>query len=142
MFTSRDGAERARDTQSAQVLGNLLQSVLQLEGVAQSLGKERIFNMFNEIFRLSGAHDLKLETDEYDDSAEQQKSIQDEQFFQQLKQQFPQVLQSLQELAQVVQGLAGGQKQIASAAAEGVKAEQPQQQTQEANTNPEVQTQV
>jgi hypothetical protein len=144
LFSSRDGAERARDTQSAQVLGNLLQSVLQLEGIAQSLGKERIFEMFNEIFRLSGAHDLKLETDEYDDSAEQQKTIQDEQFFQQLKQQFPQVLQSLQELAQVVQGLAGGQKQIASAAAQGMQTEQPQpqQKPQQANTNPEVQTKV
>jgi len=142
MFTSRDGAERARDTQSAQVLGNLLQSILQLEGVAQGLGKERIFEMFNEIFRLSGAHDLKLETDEYDDSAEQQKTIQDEQFFQQMKQQFPQVLKSLQELAQVVQGLAGGQKQIASAAAEGVQAQQPEQTTQQANINPEVKTKV
>jgi len=142
MFTSRDGAERARDTQSAQVLGNLLQSILQLEGVAQGLGKERIFMMFNEIFRLSGAHDLKLETDEYDDSAEQQKTIQDEQFFQQLKQQFPQVLQSLQELAQIVQGIAGGQKQIAQSAAQGMKPEQAEQKLEQANTNPEAQTQV
>lgn len=142
LFSSRDGAERARDTQSAQVLGNLLQSILQIEGIAQSLGQERIFNMFNEVFRMSGAHDLKLETDEYDNSSEQQKTIEDEQFFQQMKQQFPQVLKSLQELAQVVQGLAGGQKQIASAAADGVRAQQPEQKVQQANTNPEVQTQV
>ena len=142
LFTSRDGAERARDTQSAQVLGNLLQSILQIESVAQGLGKERIYGMFNEIFRLSGAHDLKLETDEYDDSAEQQKTIEDEQFFQEMKKQFPQVLQSLQELAQIVQGIAGGQKQIAQTAAQGVQVEQAEQQPQQANTNPEVETQV
>ena len=40
--------------------------------MAQSLGKERIFNMFNEIFRMSGAHDLKLEVDEAD---EQQRDV-------------------------------------------------------------------
>jgi|SRR5210317_1085532 len=142
LFSSRDGAERARDTQSAQVLGNLLQGILQVEGIAQSLGKERLFEMFNEIFRMSGAHDLKLETDEFDGSAEEQKSIEDEQFFQQLKQQFPQMLQSLQELAQVVQGLAGGQKQIAQQAAQGIQAAEPKQQVQQAETNPEVQTQV
>jgi hypothetical protein len=47
-------------------------------------------------------------------------------------------------LAQVVQGLAGGQKQIASAAAQGMQTEQPQpqQKPQQANTNPEVQTKV
>ena len=55
MFSSRDGAERARDVQSAQVLGQLLQQLLQVPELAQSVGKERIFDILNEVFRMSGA---------------------------------------------------------------------------------------
>lgn len=98
LFTSRDGAERARDTQSAQVLGNLLQNILQLDGLPQALGKERMFQMFNEIFRMSGAHDLKLEVDQADEEQEMG-SIENEQFMEQLKKQWPLVIQTLQQLA-------------------------------------------
>ena len=31
LFSSRDGAERSRDTQSAQVLGQLLSNIMQIE---------------------------------------------------------------------------------------------------------------
>lgn len=61
-FDSRDGAERPVNSQSAQVLAQLLGQVIQVPELAQSLGKERIFEMWNEIFRLSGAaYDLNLE---------------------------------------------------------------------------------
>lgn len=137
LFTSRDGAERARDTQSAQVLGQLLAQIMQIEGVSQALGKERIFQMFNEVFRLSGAHDLKLETDEYDGSQEQAKTIEDEQFMTQLKQQFPQVVQTLQKLSEVVQGMSGMQQKMAMP-----QQPQPQQPTQKVKDTPEQQVQL
>ena len=108
---------------------------MQMEGVAQALGKDRMFQMFNEVFRMSGAHDLKLETDEYDDSAEQQKTIEDEQFFQQMKEQFPQVVQTLQKLSEVVQGMSGMQQQMATAPT-------PQQPEQKAKDSPDIQPQL
>ena len=43
LFSSRDGAERARDTQSAQVLGQLVMQLMNVPDMAKSLGKERIF---------------------------------------------------------------------------------------------------
>ena len=64
-FSSRDGAERASNTQSAQVLTQLAQFILSAPNIAQAIGKERLFEMFNEIFRLSGAaFDLRLELED------------------------------------------------------------------------------
>ena len=102
LFSGRDGAERARDTQSAQVLGQLVMQMLQVPDMAKAMGKERVFGMFNEIFRMSGAHDLKLETDEQD-MQDDMNNVGNEQFIQQLRQQWPQVVEMLQQLAQVVQ---------------------------------------
>lgn len=103
LFSGRDGAERARDTQSAQVLGQLLMQILQVPDMAKAMGKERVFNMFNEIFRMSGAHDLKLETDEMDEQ-DDMANVGNEQFITQLKQQWPQVMQMLQAVMQQMQG--------------------------------------
>ena len=99
LFSSRDGAERARDTQSAQVLGQIFMQILQVPDMAKSLGKERIFNMFNEIFRMSGAHDLKLEIDEADEQQDMS-NVGNEQFLTQLREQWPQVLKMLEALVQ------------------------------------------
>lgn len=64
-FSSRDGAERASNTQAAQVLTQLAQFILSAPNIAQAIGKERLFEMFNEIFRLSGAaFDLRLELED------------------------------------------------------------------------------
>jgi hypothetical protein len=97
LFSSRDGAERARDTQSAQVLGQLIMQLLQVPDMAQALGRERVFNMFNEIFRLSGAHDLKLEIDEMDE-AQEMDNVGNEQFINEIKEQWPQVLKAVEAL--------------------------------------------
>ncbi|MBL19357.1 MAG: hypothetical protein CMC82_05975 [Flavobacteriaceae bacterium] len=97
LFGSRDGAERARDTQSAQVLGQLLMQILQVPDMPQALGRERIFEMFNEIFRMSGAHDLKLETDEMDQRQELE-NVGNDQFVNTLKEQWPEVLKAVQAL--------------------------------------------
>lgn len=103
LFSGRDGAERARDTQSAQILGQLLMQMLQVPDMAKALGKERVFNMFNEIFRMSGAHDLKLETDEMDEQ-EDMANVGNEQFITDLRRQWPQVVQALQTIMQKIQG--------------------------------------
>ncbi len=64
-FGSRDGAERASNAQGAEVLTNLLQAMLQVPDLAAALGKRRLFQIINEVFRLSGAaFDLLLEVDE------------------------------------------------------------------------------
>lgn len=61
IFTSRDGALRSVNTQSANVLVQLM-SVLQNPIIAQAVGREKLYEIVNEIFRLSGAGvDLKLE---------------------------------------------------------------------------------
>jgi hypothetical protein len=56
-FDSRDGAERASNTQGAQVLQQFLVGLIQVPGVAQSLGKNRLFTMLNIIGRMAGAPD-------------------------------------------------------------------------------------
>ena len=134
LFTSRDGAERARDTQSAQVLSQTLQGLMQVEGVPQALGKERIFGFLNEIFRLSGAHDLRLDTDEADQQAEIGE-MQNEQFVAQLKEQWPQLIQAVQQLMQVSQQASPQQP----SAPEGAPPMEPQQQPQ---VNPDQQVEI
>jgi hypothetical protein len=114
MFTSRDGAERARDVQSAQVLGQLLQQLMQSPELAQSVGKERIFDMLNEIFRMSGAgYDLLLEVDEAEDQQAQQ-GIQQEQFMQTLQKELPNLVELVQNLNQrvgTIESVAGMEKE-------------------------------
>lgn len=62
IYTTRDGAERNVSTQAANTLVQLLQVVLQVPVIVNKLGKEKIYGMFNEVFRLSGAGvDLVLE---------------------------------------------------------------------------------
>ena len=140
LFTSRDGAERARDTQSAQVLGQLLQNILQLDGLPQALGKERMFQMFNEIFRMSGAHDLKLEVDQADQEQEMG-SIENEQFMEQLKKQWPIVIQTLQQLAKST--INQNQQDLQEReVAPGVQGEPQPQPNQQAQTAPEQQVQL
>lgn len=135
LFTSRDGAERARDTQSAQVLSQTLQGLMQVEGIPQALGKDRIFTFLNEIFRLSGAHDLRLDTDEADQEQEIG-DMQNEQFISQLKEQWPQVIQAVQQLMQVAQ------QAEASHSPEAPPGAPPMEPEQQPQTSPEQQVQL
>jgi len=146
LFSSRDGAERSRDTQSAQVLGNLLQSILQVDGIAQALGKDRVFEMFNEVFRMSGAHDLKLVTDEYDEQQEAQ-GTENEQFLEQMKQQFPMIVKTLQELGKAVASMSGVPAELQNQGPGAMPPAQPEQAaqvqaTQQPQTQPTQQTQL
>jgi hypothetical protein len=64
IFTSRDGAERASNTQAAATLGELLKSILPIPAVQESLTKNQLAGIINELSRLSGAYDLKLPDDD------------------------------------------------------------------------------
>jgi len=106
VFSSRDGAERPVNTQGANTLTQLMQVVLQVPPVLEAIGKEKIYEIFNEIFRLSGTGvDLNLELQEGDGQTfgedEIQKMGQTLQALQQAMQQMAgQIQQSAQELQQ------------------------------------------
>ncbi len=61
IFTSRDGSERAMNTMSAQNLTQLFQIITQSQVLLPSIPKDKLFEIVNEIFRLSGATDLRLQ---------------------------------------------------------------------------------
>lgn len=61
IFTSRDGSERALNTMSAQNLIQLFQIISQSQALLPSIPKEKLFEIVNEIFRLLGATDLRLQ---------------------------------------------------------------------------------
>jgi|TARA_Y100000310_G_scaffold175913_1_gene176048 hypothetical protein len=63
LFTSRDGAERETNLQGAQTLTQLITSLMGIPGVAEDLGKDRLYEIINEIARKTGA-DFNLDPDE------------------------------------------------------------------------------
>lgn len=54
-FDSRDGSERVVNTQGADVIMRLLQSILQIPPLAQKMGIKNIAEMANTVVRMSGA---------------------------------------------------------------------------------------
>jgi hypothetical protein len=144
IFTSRDGAERPVNTQAANSLVQLMQVVLQTPPILQALGKQKTFDIFNEIFRLSGTGvDLNLELQEGDSEgfaddqlAAMQEAVQQmQQMLQQLAQATEQnaqglaeqeevntkqeaVLQGLQEAANLLKGVASDVSQLQKKTAE------------------------
>jgi hypothetical protein len=54
-FDSRDGAERVQNTQGAQVVMQLLQSLLQTPGLADKIGMRNLMDAANIVIRMSGA---------------------------------------------------------------------------------------
>ncbi len=65
LFSSRDGPERSINVKSAETLTALLGQILQIQPVVEAVGKRRLFELINEIFRKSGAgFDVKLELEE------------------------------------------------------------------------------
>lgn len=64
-FDSRDGAERALNTQGAQVLQQFVVGLIQIPGVAQKIGPKRLFAMLNTVARMAGAPDeFQIELDD------------------------------------------------------------------------------
>ena len=61
-FSSRDNAERASNPKAAEVLVQLLAQMAQMPGFLQDLGKEKLHELFNAIFKLAGVGvDVKFE---------------------------------------------------------------------------------
>lgn len=61
-YTSREGSERASNAKSAETLVQLLAQLIQIPGLLQDLGKEKLYGLLNEVVRLSGAGvDLRFE---------------------------------------------------------------------------------
>lgn len=63
VWNTRDGGDRYTNRESANILVSLLGQVLPLIG-PEALGKKRIFEVVNEIFRLLASYDLKLDLEE------------------------------------------------------------------------------
>ncbi len=74
IFTSRDGGERASNSQAATVLVQMLQAIGSLapelqRAILGSMGKEKLFEVLNTIFRKADAGvDMKLELQPGDDN--------------------------------------------------------------------------
>lgn len=65
VFTSRDGDERPVNTQAANSLVQMLGMLSGLPAVIQAMGKEKLYAIINEIFRMSGAgFDMVIEKSE------------------------------------------------------------------------------
>ena len=54
-FNSRDGQERASNAKTAEVLVNLLGQLINIPGLLQDLGKEKLYQFLNHVIRMSGA---------------------------------------------------------------------------------------
>lgn len=103
IFTTRDGAERPVNTQAANTLVQLLQGIVPVPAVLQALGKEKLYMVVNEIFRMSGAGlDLNLELREGEDDTLGVDAVQ------QLAEQFEQFAKAAQQLAEQVKANSEG----------------------------------
>lgn len=113
-FTTRDGAERAASPQVAQVLIQGLTQVLQLPGVMQAMGKEKLYEILNEFFRKSGTGvDLNLQMKEGEDDKMGEDQLQQlGQFTQQLAQQFQQLVAEVQKQGATLQQTDGTLHQL------------------------------
>lgn len=93
-FNSRDGGERSSNQQAANALVGAFSALLKVPNMPQAMGMERIVKIANEIFRLSGAHDLKIESDEELGGTMEERVGRIEQMLQQMaaaaQQQYPQ----------------------------------------------------
>jgi hypothetical protein len=98
IYSSRDGSERPQNTEIAKTSMMMLGQMLQIPAIGEALGKERLFNMINDIVRRSGTGiDLNLELEE----GEEDKigpTVDDR--VGQLEQQIQQLTQMLQQTAQ------------------------------------------
>lgn len=107
IFTSRDGSERPANTQAANTLVQLLSQFMNSPVIMSAMGKEKLYEIVNEIFRLSGAGvDLNLELKQGEDNSlgeDEAKKFQ--QIVQQLAQQMQQLANAVQSDTQDIQQL-------------------------------------
>lgn len=110
IFTSRDGNERAVNSQAANTLVQLVGQILNVPAVLAATGKEKLYEIFNEIFRLSGAGiDLNLQLKPGEDNAIGPDQVKQ---FQQVVQQMQQAMQQLATAVQSDTTFIQQQKQV------------------------------
>jgi len=104
IFTSRDGAERTINSQAATTLVQLVSSLLVQPNIMEALGKEKFYEIINEIFRLSGTGvDLNLELkDGENDGFGVSQDAQVMQIIEQLVQQVQQSAQDTEQMKQIL----------------------------------------
>lgn len=103
IFSSRDGSERAVNTQAANTLVQLLAQILSVPVMVQAMGKEKLYSIFNEIFRMSGSgYDLNLQLAEGEDDSIGQDKVAE------LSDAVDQVAEMMQQLAKQTQMTAQG----------------------------------
>ena len=114
IFTSRDGAERPINTQSANTLVQMLSAIVNIPGALQGLGKEKLYMIINEIFRMSGAGlDLNLEMAEGESDEIGEDTMQMIQTaLQKLAEQVAQIAQTVQEHDQLLSQIQGLAEQV------------------------------
>ena len=105
IFSSRDGDERPVNTQAANSLVQMLGMLAGLPGVIQGMGKEKLYAIINEIFRMSGAgFDMVLEKNEGEsDQFGPDEMAQMQQAIQQMTQMVTQLAQHVQTNSQDIQ---------------------------------------
>lgn len=117
VFNSRDGAERPVNTQAANVMVQLLNGLLMNPAIMQAIPKDKLFEMINEVIRMSGAGmDLKLELQEGDQNSfgpDQQQQLQG--VLGKITDALAQHSKTLQQLGQATQQTQGEVKQVADA---------------------------
>ena len=106
VFTSRDGSERSLNTMSAQNLIQLFQIITQSQVLLPSIPKEKLFEIVNEIFRLLGATDLRLQAPPGEEGQPVTGGADQE-----IQQGMQQIIQAVQQNASDIQTLSGGASQ-------------------------------
>ena len=110
IFTSRDGAERPSNVQAAQAMSQTLQFILQVPQLVEALGKDKLFEIVNEIFRMAGATvGLNLSLDTGEDNKFQESEIK---ALQELVVQLQQALNQIMPVLEEMDGKLAEQTQI------------------------------
>lgn len=103
VFSSRDGSERSLNTMSAQNLIQLFQIITQSQVLLPSIPKEKLFEIVNEIFRLLGATDLRLQAPPGEEGQPVTGGADQE-----IQQGMQQIIQAVEQNASAIQTLSGG----------------------------------
>lgn len=109
IFTSRDGSERALNTMSAQNLIQLFQIITQSQMLLPSIPKDKLFEIVNEIFRLLGATDLRLQPPPGEEGQSVMEGGMPPEAMQQIAQMVQQNSADIQQIAGVIQGQGAAQ---------------------------------
>lgn len=100
VFTSRDGAERPINTSSAQALVQMLGNLPAIAAAGQIIGKVKLYEIMNEIFRSATGTDLALEVQPGDEKMAGDQTEQLGQMVNQFAQQFQSFVQQQQQANQ------------------------------------------